>query len=136
MEYNKRAFRSHNSSNDLLVAYCTLVECELDLKVLLAGHTSKRDGHNVPRMLHRMASHGLINVGLANTIKTKLERALSVIWCQSKDGTAVHVPAENYPYIRYVRHASDWPNEVTTDEQIEDLRDAAKHLRNAINRRR
>lgn len=134
MEYNKKAFRSHSSTNELLIAYCTLVECELILKGLLAGHTSKRDGHNIPKMLHRIGTHRLINRGLANVIKSKLERSLSSLWCQSKDGNAVHVPSDNYPYIRYIRHDSDWTSDATTDAQIKVLREAAQHLRNAIRR--
>lgn len=133
MNYNIVAFSSHNSQNYLLQIYCRLVECELILKDML-GAASNRHGHDLLTMIHKAASRKLIQAGGANVVRSLLEQHLQALWCNSKSGGPAPVPPNNYPYIRYLRHQSDFDSEFVAEEELKALNLATVRFKNALKR--
>ena len=126
--YNKATFRSARASAGapaLLRIYCSLVVMELGLKEYLGlMNTPQNAGHDVPRLLTlfqvQLPATNYSRVMLGVKI-TQMRGRMSKMYCQGKDGNCQFLPAESYPYLRYVRHDSDWPNSNCADADIDSL---------------
>lgn len=122
--YSRRAFGLLDTASPLLELYGTLVAVELALKDF-AGSMS--GNHDVAALAGAIPDP---NVGAAATV---LNSALGALICTGRNGLAVQVPPDNYPYVRYLRHASDCPGS-TSDALLESARDAARTLRRELDR--
>ena len=109
---NRSAFlAAKNCGHLLLSAYGMLVATELALKDH-SGVWKKK--HDIPQMLDDLADPGLTALG------TTLRTSLGAIPCTNLDGNQASVPGNNYPYVRYARHASDHAGG-TTDAHLQSL---------------
>lgn len=107
----------------LLKAYSAMVCLELFLKEHLptVGQTPLQN-HNVPDMLKLLAlSLPQPKAATFNSLSMQLSGKLSSLWCEDKVGGACRVRATCYPFVRYIRHSSDWPAPHSTDTDVEDL---------------
>lgn len=125
--YNRNAFRISLAAGAalpvLLQAYSTMVCLELFLKEHLptVGLTAPQ-GHNVPELLRLLAQVlPPLNAATMNSLSTQLGGKLSSLWCEDKAGGPCKVKATSYPYVRYLRHSSDWSAPHSTDADIADL---------------
>jgi hypothetical protein len=119
--FNRTAFFGAALTGPLTGAYCKLVGLELALK----DHFRVPNGHDVPSMLHRL-SLALAAAGAPPATTTalngligQLRFALTGLNCQGPAGIAQSVPANSYPYMRYLRHVSDhWPAPNSSDAEL------------------
>lgn len=125
--FNRNAFRLSlapgAAPSVLLQGYSALVCLELFLKEHLptVGLPAPQD-HNVPNMLLQLAQTLVPpNSATLNSLSTKLGGTLSSLWCEDRAGGACNVKATSYPYVRYLRHANDWPVPHSTDADIANL---------------
>jgi hypothetical protein len=125
--FNRIAFRSSLSGGIpipvLLQVYSALVCLELFLKEHLptVGQTALNN-HNVPEMLKRLAiTLPPAKAAMFNSLSTQLSGKLGSLWCEGKDGGPGKVKGTSYPYIRYLRHSSDWPLPHSTNSDVADL---------------
>lgn len=58
---------------------------------------------------------------------------LQRLWCTDKKNGRSPVPGRNYPFIRYLRHDTDFPGD-TPQSHLEAARDAARQLDKELNR--
>jgi hypothetical protein len=78
--------------------------------------------HNVPEMLRLLAQTlPPPNAATLNSLSMQLGGKLSSLWCEDKAGGPCNVKATSYPYVRYLRHSSDWPAPHSNDADIADL---------------
>lgn len=126
--YNRAAFRSPILSPAqqcpaLVNAYLSLVAIELFLKDHLAKHVNKVPAtHDVPKMLKTLAAYVDVRYsGSFTSMATQLSTRLANLWCAAKDGSASQVPSTSFPYIRYVRHSSDWEESASTDDDLKEV---------------
>lgn len=121
-DYNRNAFRTVTTATGvapLVVAYCSCVLLELSIKqhlgMVSAGSNS---GHNLPYLVQRL---GLIHSRyrpVCNALQMQLGDALRNLHSQGKNGAPRPVPSDSYPYIRYLRHNSDWIPPSSSDADI------------------
>lgn len=123
--YNRSAFRAPVMAPDqpcspLLGAYVTLVALELFLKDQLTLYVaSVPASHDIPKLLKTLAGHlGVKHSGPISSMALQLATKLSNLWCKGKDGNASPVPSNSYPYMRYLRHDSDWNSSASTDDEL------------------
>lgn len=78
--------------------------------------------HDVPHML-KLLAQALPQSSAANfnSLSMQLDGGLASLWCEEKGGGARKVKATSYPYVRYLRHSSDWPKPHSTDGDIANL---------------
>lgn len=133
--YNRSAFRApvtapNQPCSPLLGAYATLVALELFIKDYLALYPpSVPATHDIPKLLKTLAGHlGKKYSGPILSMATQLSSKLSNLWCKGKDGNATPVPSHSYPYIRYLRHDSDWDISASTDEELEGVLIISKQI--------
>ena len=126
--YNRAAFRAPILSPGapcpaLLGAYVSLVAIEIFLKEYLLLYVPKVPAtHDVPKMLKMLATHvGAKHSGAFTSMSTQLSTRLANLWCAAKDGNPCAVPSANYPYMRYVRHSSDWGSSASNDSDINEV---------------
>lgn len=81
--------------------------------------------HDVIKLAKRLLDR---DVGLA---ADALDAALKVLRCTYKDGNMVLVPANNYSFLRYLRHESDFAG-ATSDSDIEQAALAANELKRTL----
>lgn len=103
--------------------YAGLVLTELALKEHLnLLSTPNNKGHDIPSLLLRLstkvASH---HRHVCNQLSAALGNALAALWCQSGKGTPCLAPRSSYPYIRYLRHDSDWPSDHSSSADLATL---------------
>jgi hypothetical protein len=109
---NRNAFLAAKGCGHLLLsAYGLLVAAELALKDHYRVWNKK---HDIPQMLDDLADPGLTALGAA------LRTSLGAIPCTHVDGNQASIPGNNYPHLRYTRHASDFASG-TTDEHLQEL---------------
>ena len=124
-DYNRRAFQSVlNATNvdPLAAAYCLCVLLELSLKQHLNLCTSPSNaGHDLPQLLQRVGLKQPLHRTTCNALGPQLSALLARLHCQSKDGTARLVPQNSYPYLRYLRHSSDWETQSSEDADLKSL---------------
>jgi len=126
--YNRTAFRAPiltpaQPCPALLGAYISLVAIELFLKDHLPQYVNKVPAtHDVPKMLKTLATHVDVKYsGAFTSMATQLATRLANLWCAAKDGSASPVPSASFPYIRYVRHSSDWQSSASNDADLNDV---------------
>lgn len=125
--FNRNAFRPSLAAGAtlpvLLQAYSTMVCLELFLKEHLpAVGQAAPQNHNVPEMLRLLAQTlPPLNAATLNSLSIQLGGKLSSLWCEDKAGGPCNVKATCYPYVRYLRHSSDWPAPHSNDADIADL---------------
>lgn len=102
---NRAAFFTLDAQSALLRLYVRLVALELALKDKDA--TNRGLKHDVVRMAKKFNDAGL------NNLADQLDRTLVALTCTSLNGTSVAVPGGNYPFIRYLRHESDFIGETS-----------------------
>lgn len=127
--YNRTAFHSMLASigvPTLLRAYCGMVVLELALKDRLG---LVNIGHDIPEMLHRLSSGNPSLRAALNVLRSDLTNKLAKLYATKIDGTTVRVSPQSYPNVRYLRHTSDWPNDASTDDEIEELRICVDQVR-------
>jgi hypothetical protein len=132
--YNRRAFGSvvryvFGPADDddplrLLALYCALVRLELALKDHDASF--RRKGHDVCGMLE--------NLGIATALVVQLRTRLQTLQCVRLDGGSGTVRPDRYPDLRYLRHASDFPGESTT-QQLEHALDVLRDIEDELTSR-
>lgn len=123
--YNRAAFRAPILTPvapcpTLLGAYISLVAIELFLKDHLQQYVNRVPAtHDVPKMLKTLATHVDVKYsGAFTSMATQLATRLANLWCAAKDGSPSAVPSANFPYIRYVRHSSDWEISASSDSDL------------------
>jgi hypothetical protein len=135
-DFNRKAFRSLRSVpglEPLAVIYGGCVLLELSLKQhlgLVQGVCNA--GHDLPQLLHRTS---LLQPKLSIpclTLKTQLENQLNALFTQGRDGNPRPIPAQSYPYLRYLRHDSDWSKDASNDSQIVALRGLIDRIINLL----
>ena len=129
--YNRTAFLATSMATlppqapPLVVAYSSLVAIELCLSEYLLGQGDLTlYGHNVPEMIQALQSllpAGNPTKGTLNQLVVELQNRLAGLWCVDAKRKTRRVPSRSYPYIRYIRHISDWPQKNCTDAQIQNL---------------
>ena len=127
-QYNRNSFQSPGAP--LLSVYSLLICIELFLKEKLpVGVVNSRNGHDVPTLLHlfggtlphpHRASLQALSVPLANSIGN--------LWSEGFSGH-VKIPSRSYPYIRYLRHASEWGIPHSTDGDLQNLYSVAGQVK-------
>lgn len=124
--YNRSAFRAPVTApsqpcSPLLGAYATLVALELFIKDYLTPYVaSVPTSHDIPKLLKTLSGHvGGKYSGPILSMALQLSTRLSNLWCKGKDGKAMPVPSHSYPYMRYLRHDSDWDISASTDEELD-----------------
>lgn len=133
--YNRSAFRApvtapNQPCSPLLGAYATLVALELFLKDHLTLYVaSVPTSHDVPKLLKTLAGHleGK-HSGPISSLALQLSTKLANLWCKGKDGNAIPVPSSSYPYMRYLRHDSDWDSSASTDEELNGVLSISKQI--------
>ena len=124
-DFNRKAFRSLRTAygvDPLAVLYGSCVLIELGLKQNLGLlSTSSNTGHNIPALLHRVSVSYTMHRSVCNVLKTKFETELNAIFCHGRGGNPQMVPSSSYPYLRYIRHSTDWLNDSSTDADIQNL---------------
>lgn len=123
-KFNRRAFGSIDTSSALLQLYCTLVGIELALKDEAASMKHQHDVVKLAKLLND------VNVDVAANL---LSQELKQLWCTDKEGARLLVPPNNFPYVRYLRHESDFPGD-TPQADLEAARDAASTLKKELDR--
>jgi len=123
--YNRTAFRApilapNAPCPPLLSAYVSLVAIEIFLKDHLRQYSHKVPAtHDVPKMLKTLSkSVNCKYSGAFSSMATQLETRLANLWCAAKDGSPCAVPSNSYPYMRYIRHSSDWNSSASTDSDL------------------
>ncbi|MCX6849069.1 MAG: hypothetical protein NTY98_09130, partial [Verrucomicrobia bacterium] len=108
----------------LVSLYSTLVAIELALKdEIYAATGSWTSGHDVPNLIAPFDA----------SLSSQLSTALGILRCTNKGGHNVAVSSAIYPGIRYLRHQSDFPNELfTTDQEISNAYQIAKQCVNLL----
>lgn len=124
-EYNRKAFAMMQSipgAPPLLSAYSVLVCIELFLKERLpAGAVNQQNGHDVPSLLHILAGTlGTPHQATLQALSVKLGNHISILWSEGFSGSKL-VPSRSYPYIRYLRHDSEWGVPHSTDAELLNL---------------
>lgn len=133
--YNRSAFRSpvtapNQPCSPLLCAYATLVALELFLKDHLTRYVvSVPNSHDVPNLLKTLARHlDKKHSGTISSVASQLSTKLANLWCRGKDGIATPVPSNSYPYMRYLRHDSDWSSSASTDAELNAVLSISKQI--------
>ena len=122
--YNRQSFTGAPTA--LAAVYCRCVVLELALKeeLQLIGSTGN-GGHNVPVLLHSFANTKLGTSVLGDQVRNlsgQLGTRLSALWCQDRNGGAIKVKANSYPYLRYLRHQTDgWSTPSSSDADLQML---------------
>lgn len=119
--YNITAFRataSLSGIHDLTKAYCSCVHVEIALKKALP---KGKWGHDIGGMLERVSGHTPILTSRLPSLAAQYRNAIKRLWCQSKGGDPEVASPNMYPSIRYLRHASDWPSNFSTDSDLQML---------------
>ena len=106
---NRAAFFTLDPQSPLLRLYVRLVALELALKDKDATNWHLR--HDVVRMAKKVQDPSV------NNLADQLDRTLVALTCTDLDGTSIGVPGHNYPYVRYLRHESDFAGE-TSDSAL------------------
>jgi hypothetical protein len=128
--FNRAAFRRvlpiTPSTATLLDVYAALVLIELALKEHLnLLSTNQNRGHDVPSLLLRVANNlpaaFAHHKHVCNQLSVSLGDAIAALWCQGTNGAACKAPRSSYPYIRYLRHDSDWPPDHSTSANLVSL---------------
>lgn len=126
--YNRAAFRAPILTPGapcpaLLGAYVSLVAIEIFLKEHLLLYVRKVPAtHDVPKMLKTLSTHvGVKYSGALSSMSAQLSTRLANLWCAAKDGSPSAVPSASYPYMRYVRHSSDWGSSASNDSDLNEV---------------
>lgn len=131
-QYNRNAFRVGGSAplSPLVSAYLLLICIELFLKERIPQTSvTHENGHNVPALLHmfgatlpppHQASLQALSVSLGNSIGN--------LWCEGFTGHQ-RVPSRSYPYMRYLRHGSEWNPPHSTDADLQILHSLAGQVK-------
>jgi hypothetical protein len=136
--YTRNAFK-HGFNNvtpsmpPLLSAYCRLVTVELILKEHLRAKGIRfRESHDIPTMLQLLANSTTgSQTATVNSLRTALMTRLMALWCNGLRGIQ-KVPATSYPYIRYVRHASDYTVDFSEEPEIEALENLIQQIQTTL----
>src|SRR5687768_5701741 len=94
--FNRRAFGTSPQANSLLNLYVRLIALELKMK--------DQDGKNRALKHDVIAMTNSLNDAAVTATLAALDRTLTTLKCTHKNGTSVIVPADNYPFVRYLRH--------------------------------
>lgn len=128
---NVSAFLGRPNVSRLAEAYGRLVAIEIAVKESLGQPSAKNRGHDVPMLLIELANcrdlppHS-IPKGPMISLAQSLSNLINSLYCNDRTGVATNVPRDNYPYMRYVRHAADmWPSPNTDEPVIEQLNSKA-----------
>jgi len=120
--YNRNAFRTATNAPGvapLVLAYCSCILLELSIKqhlgMVSAGSNS---GHNLPYLVQRLGLTYSRYRPLCSALQMQLGDALRNLHSQGKDGAPRAIPSDSYPYIRYLRHNSDWAAPSSSDADI------------------
>ncbi|MCU1326107.1 MAG: hypothetical protein JWN34_1477 [Bryobacterales bacterium] len=123
--YNRAAFRSVCDApqvHPLASAYCACVLLELSLKQYLSTNVAALyEGHDLPRLLQRVGLRNSRYALTCNALQRQIADALRGLQSHEKDGNPCAVPSRSYPYLRYLRHSSDWPAPSSCDAEIRAL---------------
>jgi hypothetical protein len=131
--YNRTAFRPGRLdvtplSSPLLSSYCRLVSIEMLLKDHLRQlGAAVRNSHDVPLMLANLAIRAPLQTAAINALNTALKANLARLWCEGRAGTQT-VPAASYPYIRYIRHDSEYASHCSPETDIQDLESLTQQI--------
>ena len=121
-DYNRDMFRHiHRSTSlPLLVrTYGTCVLLELSLKQHLGlVSTAHNAGHDLPQLIRKLGQAHPKSAAGCNALQKQLADSLKKLYCQGRGGTPQKVPPHSYPYMRYLRHANDWPTNSTIESDI------------------
>lgn len=132
-DYNRAAFRSVCDTagiHPLATAYAGCVLLELSLKQYLAANAvPANDSHDLPTLIQCVGRRNARYLALCNALQRQLSDTLRSLYSQGKDGLPCPVPSRSYPYIRYIRHASDWPSPCNSDAEIRILNSLIARLR-------
>lgn len=104
---NIRSFFNLTKSDPLVDSYRLLVAVELALK----DSGRPPGGHDVPGMLQAVARLPTAPPHISaqlNAFSQQLRNDLGSITCVGKTGSPIPVPCNNYPFMRYGRHAGEW----------------------------
>ena len=123
--YNQQSFKvgGSNSSNPLLCLYCSLVVLELAIKDHFHQSGPWKRGHCIIDWLTNDLGE--------TSLGTQLESKLSALYCTYRDGSEVHVDANRYPDIRYLRHETDFPGK-STDSQLKEALEIMKDIKTSL----
>ncbi len=131
-DYNRTAFRSVSVATGvapLAMAYCSCVLLELSLKQHLGlVATRGNGGHDLPTLIQRLGLAHSHHRATCSSLQAQLSRVLVSLHSQGRDGTARAVPSSSYPYMRYLRHSSDWGNSANSDAEIATLLSVVKRI--------
>jgi hypothetical protein len=135
-DFNRKAFRSLRKVQNidtLAAAYndCVLLELSLKQRLGLVSGGSN-SGHDLPQLLHRTGIHVGSYQPVINALKTQFENQLSGMKAQGRNGRPRGIPANSYPYLRYVRHTSDWPSDTVSDDQLSDFHKLVNRIINFL----
>ena len=84
------------------------------------GNVTIPANHDIPKLLKTLAGHlGVKYSGPILSMALQLSTKLANLWCKGKDGNATPLPSHSYPYMRYLRHDSDWESSASTDEELD-----------------
>lgn len=124
-QYNRNAFALIHSiagASPLLSAYSLLVCIELFLKERLpAGTVNQQNGHDVPSLLHILAGTlGAPHQATLQALSVTLGNHIGSLWSEGFTGSRL-VPSRSYPYMRYLRHDSEWIAPHSTDAELVNL---------------
>jgi len=123
-QYNINAFRLTGSTgfSPLLTAYSLLVCIELFLKERLpAGTVNSKNGHDVPVLLHMFAANlQPPHQASIQALSVTLGNSIGVLWSEGLSGST-KIPSRSYPYMRYLRHQSEWPAPHSSDGDLHSL---------------
>jgi hypothetical protein len=79
-----------------------------------------KNNHDVPLMLANLAIKSPPQTANINALNTALKANLTRLWCEGPTRTQ-NVPTYSYPYIRYVRHDSEYASDCSPEADIQDL---------------
>lgn len=121
-DYNRKAFRSvckATGIEPLAATYCSCVLLELSLKQHLnLTASASNGGHDLPALVHRVGQIHSRHAVVCNALQRQLGDSLGKLYSQSRMGVPRSVPMNSYPYIRYLRHDSDWPSDCTSEGDL------------------
>lgn len=132
-QYNRNAFSALHSLagvSPLLKAYSRLVCIELFLKEKLpVGTVNHQNGHDVPTLLHQLAATlSAPHQASLQALSVTLGNQIGSLWSEGFAGSKL-IPSRSYPYIRYLRHDSEWSAPHSSDAELLSLSSVAEQVK-------
>jgi hypothetical protein len=117
---NRSSFLGKPNASCLAIAYGKLVAIELTIKDEMGPAASSGWQHDLQVMLTRFAHHNRhVPSGTLNSLAVQFANRLGNLSCTDKSGARIHVPSNNYPYMRYIMH--EWDGTEVTDTKEDDI---------------